>query len=392
MLTPRLTTLAASLVLLGGGAGCSSADSLDSSAKVGALFAMTGEAAFYGESMNLGAKLGMKPREAGSIELKVEDHRGDANTALSAFRKLTSVEGDSVVLTSFTGPTVAVQPLAARQKVLLLNGGGVGEDLIGQDNLYNSRLLASQIMPSFLDYELKETGAKKVATLFWNDTAGKGVSDLAKKACADADCKVVIEEPHAVGATDYRVQLARIKAASPDILVLGSYGNDVGYIVKQAREIGIDVPIVGNEYTPDMIDVGGASMNGYRAAADIFTPVKGDAESDELVSLFEKSGEKGVPSLYTANYFDFTAYVLPTLIAMAADDGQDPAKSGVLLEQMKKAVAAGTEFDTVYGSAMVFNEDGTVSKPGVVVEVRDGEAASIATIDADGSIKLNNAG
>jgi len=43
------------------------------------------------------------------------------------------------------------------------------------------------------------------------------------------------------------VQLARIKAASPDVLVLGSFGNDVGYIVKQAREIGIDAPIIGNE-------------------------------------------------------------------------------------------------------------------------------------------------
>ena len=77
---------------------------------------------------------------------------------------------------------------------------------------------------------------------------------------------------------------------------------------------------------------------------------------------------------------------------MASDDGEDPAKSGVLLDQMEKAVADGLEFDTVYGEAMIFNKDGTVSKPGVVVEVRDGEAVSIATITTDRAIKLDNAG
>ncbi len=123
--------------------------------------------------MNLGAKLGMEAGEDGAIDLKVEDHRGDVNAALSAFRKLTSVESDTVVLTSFTSVTVAVQPLATRQKVLLLNGGGAGDALIGLENLYNSRLLASQIMPGFLDYESEETGAQKVATLFWNDVLGK---------------------------------------------------------------------------------------------------------------------------------------------------------------------------------------------------------------------------
>ncbi len=49
-----------------------------------------------------------------------------------------------------------------------------------------------------------------------------------------------------------------------------------------------------------MIEVAGESMNGYRPAADLFTPVEGDAESDKLASLFTESGEDGVPSPYTA--------------------------------------------------------------------------------------------
>ncbi len=101
--------------------------------KVGMILAMTGPGAFYGQVMSRGAGLAAEQiNRAGGIEgwkveLLIEDHKsGDADAAVSGGRKLMDVDKVPVILTSYSAPTLAIQPLAVEKKVLLLNGGGVG--------------------------------------------------------------------------------------------------------------------------------------------------------------------------------------------------------------------------------------------------------------------------
>ena len=57
--------------------------------------------------------------------------------------------------------------------------------------------------------------------------------------------KVVAEEAYVAKDTDFRATLTRIKAAKPDFVLVPGYYEEVGLIVKQAREIGLRCSIHG---------------------------------------------------------------------------------------------------------------------------------------------------
>jgi branched-chain amino acid transport system substrate-binding protein len=367
----------------GGGSGGSDGGTMT----LGLVVAQTGSGSFYGEVMSAGARLAVEEVaaddgvEGWTFELGVEDHKsGDAQAGAAAFRKVTSVEGAPVVLSSFTAPTLAMQPLAEQEGVLLLNGGGIGSDLIDQPSLYNTRMLGAQVMPGLLTWAVEEYDAQRIATLVWDDAAGRAIESVIDEKCADLGCEVVAAEAHEVGATDFGGQLARIKGKSPDVLVLGNYGTDVGYAISQARRTGLDVPIVGNEWTPDAAEVAGDAMEGYVVASDLFdAAATDDPEGRAFVDAYEEANGE-LPEFYGANYYELVRYVVPELITLAVEDGQDPSAKGVLAEVMDRAAEEGHAFPSVYGEEMVFSTDGTVSKPVGIFAVEGGELSRFGEI------------
>lgn len=355
---------------------------------IGALYAMTGGGSWYGEVMSAGAQLAVDEVNAeGGVEgytfrLSVEDHEsGSADAAVAGARKLIDVNDADVMLSSFTAPTVAVQSLTNESGILLLNGGGVGDDLIGKEGLYNTRMLGAQLMPGLVEWAADEHDAQRFAVIHWNDAAGRAIKEATEETCAEAGCEVVASEPHEVDERNYSPMLARIAAADADVLVVGSWGNDVGHILEQARSQGVDLPIIGNEWTPDAQKVGGEAMDGYVAVLDTFdaeNPVNEAAE--QLVTAHEDEyGE--TPEFYGANYYELVRYVIPELIRLAVENGEDPADPGVLLSTMEQAVASGHEFPSVYGDTMTFSEDGTVLKPAGVYRVDDGSLTRFAGLE-----------
>ena len=73
----------------------------------------------------------------------------------------------------------------------------------------------------------------------------KGLAASFKKDFEAAGGKIVAEESYIAKDTDFRSTLTRIKAANPEFIFIPGYYEEVGLIVKQAREMGIDVPLMG---------------------------------------------------------------------------------------------------------------------------------------------------
>ena len=361
--------------------------------KIGMILAMTGPGAFYGQVMSRGAQLAVDQiNKAGGIggrrlQVLVEDHKsGDADAAVTGARKLLDVDKVPVILTSYSAPTLAIQPLAVEKKVLLLNGGGVGSALVGKPNLYNTRMLSSQTAPFVVQWAAGRLKAKRIATIFWNDAAGQGVNAAIKSACATAGCQVVAEEPHDIGAKNYSAQLARIKAARPDAVALGSFGDDVGYTLSQARAYGITVPLLGVEWTPNAQKIGGKAMEGYTIAVDRFDPTSADPKAKAFVDAY-RAAYGDVPEFYAANYYEHVEFILRPLMKRIVDRGSDPAKPGEVLAEMERARAAKFQFGSVYGGDMQIHPDGTVSKPLGVYEVKSDALVLIGRI-VDGKIEV----
>src|SRR3989304_5147003 len=71
------------------------------------------------------------------LEVIYEDHAADASKAVNAMRRLVEVEKVPFSLTSYSAPTLAIQPIAAQNKAVIMNGGGQSDNLANKDYLYN---------------------------------------------------------------------------------------------------------------------------------------------------------------------------------------------------------------------------------------------------------------
>lgn len=367
----------------------------DKTIPVGTVLAMTGSGAYYGKVMSRSEKLAIDQINSSDalkgykLALHIEDHKsGDARAANSAMRKLSSIDKTPVVLSSYGGITLAIQPLAAQQNVLLFNGGGTASTLIDKKNLYNTRMVASQLAPLAVQWAVEKLGAKKIATVYYTDSSGVETNEAVKKACEKLGCEVIDEEPYKLGSTDFSVPLSRVKAAAPDAIILGSWGADVGHIVKQAKERDISAGIVGLELLSNELQIAGKTMDGYTAIFDSFDPNADNPSTQAFVEVFKKAyGE--VPDYYDANYYEIIKDVLAPLIQKTIEAGEDPTKIGVLNEQMEKLVEQNYQFDSVYGGKLQLHKDGSVTKPVGVYQVKDGQAVPIAHVDGDRFVMTN---
>lgn len=354
--------------------------------KIGVLTALSGAAAVYGTPIVQGAKLAAEELNADGgvegydFEVIEEDHANDPDSAVTAAQKLLTVENVNALLSSFTAPTLAVRPLACEREVPILNGGAIGADLIGQECLYNTVANSVTMYPQLLEHAIEETGVTKVATIFWNDEAGNAINDEVSSTCEKLGCDVVAAESHEVGATDLSVQLARIKSESPELLVIGSYGDDLGYIIGGARDIGLNIPIVGNDFTPNALEIAGAdAMEGYTAILDRFDATIDDPETTEFVAAYKKEYGEDATN-FAANYYEHVKYVYAEAVKRAVQDGDDPLDTGVILSSIQALVEEGHEFPSLYGDSMVLNDDGTVDKPVAIYQVKGGALERVAEV------------
>lgn len=75
----------------------------------------------------------------------------------------------------------------------------------------------------------------------------KGLAQFFKEAFTKGGGKIVAEESYLQKDTDFKATLTKIKASNPDIIYVPGYYQEVGMIVKQAREMGLNVPMAGGD-------------------------------------------------------------------------------------------------------------------------------------------------
>ncbi|MBI4610077.1 MAG: ABC transporter substrate-binding protein [Candidatus Rokubacteria bacterium] len=342
--------------------------------KLGAILAMTGPGAYYGRVMSRGALLAIEEINARGgipgikLELVIEDHKsGQPKEGVNAINKLVSIDKVPFILTSYSAPTLAAYPIAAEHKVLMLNGGGWSPDLVGKAYLVNNRMVGSYLGQVITEHAFRNRGARKLAMIYRNDPSGITVRDQVRPVWEKLGGSIVAMEVHELGATDYTAQLAKIKAARPDVVATWSYGKDLGFIIKQAKDIGITVPLVGIDWTPDGQAVAGGAMEGYEYASDYLDlDSKAEWTARFIQDYRKKHGEP--PDFYAANYYE-GVYVLAELIREIKQKGRDP-RSGV---QLREALLAKRKFPSVYGGSITFNDDGTSAKPVAIFEVKGGK-------------------
>ncbi len=342
--------------------------------KIGAILAMSGPASWYGTVMSQGIRQAVEEINAKGgvngikLEAVIEDHKsGNAQEGVSAMNRLMSIHGTKIVMTSFSAPTQAIAPLADQNQVFLINGGGVSNNLVGASKyIFHNRSLAADLGRAAA-LHAQTLGAKKMAVLHWKNDAGENIVQAVKPMWDKSGRSTVAVEAVAQGATNIDTQVAKVRAANPDIIALWMFAPEVGISLKRLREFGMKQPIIGVEYTANDAKIAGTHGEGYLFINDYFQPSAEFPWSLQFAQGYEKR-YNAKPEFYAANYYE-GVYVIAELLKRARKQGGDYVNG----EAMKKALYTDPKFDSVYGGQMVFQPNGVAFKKVGLFKVEGGQ-------------------
>ena len=96
-------------------------------------------------------------------------------------------------------------------------------------------------------YMAKHFKGKHIAIIHDNSAYGKGLADETKKYMNEAGLKETLYTPYVPGEKDYSALVSRLKQADIDVIYLGGYQAEAGLIVRQAKEQGMNVTLIGGD-------------------------------------------------------------------------------------------------------------------------------------------------
>jgi len=339
----------------------------------GEIYALSGSGSWYGMTMKRGTDIAVAEINAagGAAGYKfvavTEDHKSGLTTpAQNAFRKMTSINKVSAILSSFSAPTLSIMAMAKEKKVLVFNGGASSPKLMNIPYLHNTRMLGNEIVPVTLKY-LWDKGARTMCTIYANQTAPISINKTAVAYWKKLGGKFLNEQVHETGATDFASEASIIKAQNPDVIGCWSTGLDVGYVIKAVRKMGIKAYICGTEHSGDMEKVTGDASEGYLFASEFFDVESTDPWTKKFVTEFKKRFN-AKPDFYAANYYELT-HILKDLVIRVSKKGGNPLDGS----QLEKVIWDDPKFKSIYGGYIEFRKDGTCKKPVVLFGIKGGK-------------------
>ena len=372
----RVVALILAVVFLVVAAGCGGggAPAADKKAKITLAMVnpLTGDAATYGVSHKNGLELALAEiNKAGGvkgqqIELLTHDDAGDPKQAAAGAQKFADMKSVVAVVGScLSSNTLAMVPITDKAKLPHTVVSSSSHKLSGMSKyFFRMAVQDDKVGGLMVDLSQGKFKPKKMALLYLNNDYGKGLLLSIEPQAKKHGITLTSAQTYLANDKDYSALLTKVKAEAPDVLLVGSTYTDGGLIVKQAREMGLMMPIVGPTglYSPIYMEIAGKAVeNTYFLG--VFVPTNPDPKVQEFVKKYkEKYGME--PDTFAALAYD-QGYVLKDALEKAA------AKGAVTRENVREAMA-GSSFKGVTGT-VTFDAKGDWVRPYLFVTVKDGK-------------------
>lgn len=335
--------------------------------KIGADFPLSGPNAEYGEIFSSGVNLAVDHINKdkmlnGNLVVVYEDSQALPTQGVIAANKLINVEKVPYVLSAFTGVSKAIAPLGTRNKVVMVNGGGVGPDLATlSPYFWNVIPLANFEVKTMVPYLVKDRGLKRIALVYVDDPLGQAILNEMKTELKAAGGELAGSFSVPASAQQFSGVAARVRDTKPDAVFIASYGNQQVQLIKQLRDNGITQPLASYSAfsTPSVRNL--PEAKGALFTSQKINIAKDDPRTKRMVADYKAKYGKD-PSMYVLNYYN--AVLLFADMAAALQKQGKEITGANLLEQRKKTPT----FDFV-GATVSFADDGTVKSPVQINEI-----------------------
>ncbi|UQZ88790.1 branched-chain amino acid ABC transporter substrate-binding protein [Deltaproteobacteria bacterium Smac51] len=241
--------------------------------KIGVMAPVTGQWASEGQDMvNIVKLLAEEVNKNGGagghmIEIEVGDDGGDPKVASLAAQRLISSGVVAVIGTYGSAITEATQDIYADDDILQIGTGSTSIRLTEKGlPLFFRTCPRDDDQGKVMAREVAALGFKKAAILHDNSSYAKGLADEVRGIIKDSGVEEVFFDALTPGDRDYTTTLTKIKTKNPDVIIFTGYYPEAGMILRQKKEMGWDVAMIGGDATNNsaLVDIAGnASAEGY---------------------------------------------------------------------------------------------------------------------------------
>lgn len=353
------------------GAACDSIGEIgggDEPYRIGVMESVTGPGETYGNVAVQAKQLAVDEINAAGgingrmIELIVEDEKCNAQDAITAYRKLTDVDGVKIILgTSCSGAMLGAAPLAEGEGVVMFSGLATNPDIANAgDYIFRTAMSDAQVGIDTGNV-LWADGVRTLATITEATDYAEGVRRTSVEQFEKRGGQLVGEERYASDVTDFRSQITKLLNANPDGLHVAAQSEfSGGTIVKQARELGYEGPIY-SDIVPigtTALEIAGDAATGMKAITADLDPANSKAQ--EVITNFREKYDYVTLPWYLGSAYD-DVYITAECLKQTEDD-QDADGFRDCMYDVTWSGAIGNNYS--------FDEDGeVVGLANVVVEI-----------------------
>ena len=347
---------------------------------VGEYSSLTGPEATFGQSTHDGVTLAFDEINAAGgvlgrkLRLVTEDDQSKAEEAASAVTKLISSNAVTAVIGEVASSnSLAAAPICESAKIPMITPSSTNPDVTKKGQyIFRMCFLDSYQGPVLARYVANDLHLKRAGLLTdVRSDYSRGLGDEFERVFIAQGGQIVARQSYAKGDNDFKPQLTTIAAASPQIIFVPGYYNDVAPIVVQGRDLGIRVPFLGGDgwESPKLLEIGGKALEGCMYSNHYHSDDPAPLIHDFVQKYKERFGAK--PDSIAALAYD-SARVLADAMRRAGPNFDS--------KSLRDALAATRNFAGVTGTITFGPDRNPIGKKVVIEEIRNGQLALKQTI------------
>lgn len=329
--------------------------------RVGAAIPLTGNYGSIGENIKNGLDAAARDIEADE-DVKIEILYQDAcmpKDIASAVQKLINIDKVKVINQFCAVGIVPSLSITEPAKIINVEIAANVDDLLGKKYFFSPNFAVRDNAKTIADFAVSELKAKKAAFIYYNTQFGKDYTKYTGARFKELGGTVVADEMTSLEITDFKTNLAKIKNANPDVIFVTQLTGALGTIIRQAKDLGLNIPIVGNYQNEDpiVLNTAGPAAEGFIiSSAD---PGVLSADYAKFNSEYEKRhGRKA--DVFASNAYD----ALHLEVAAIRNCGDD---TDCIRDEIHKVKG----YKGVSGTITI-DENGVAKKPTLFKIVRNG--------------------
>lgn len=363
--------LALAAGVLGIQAGCSKKGGGGKAVRIGLIVPLTGDIAAMGQGMHNGATLAVEHANARAdvkakgirFELVPVDDRADPKEAVNGANKLISDPRIAGVVGHLnSGCSIPASKVYARKNLIMISPASTNPKLTlqGYKNVFRV-CTTDNVQGGFAaEYLFQKRGFTRVAVMHDKTPYGQGLAEEFRNHFIKLGGTALTFEGINFGDKDFNAVLTKIKVRKPEAIYFGGMYSEGGLITKQAKNLGMNIPLVGGDgiFSPEYFKIAGTEADG-----DIATMIGAPPEKIASAKTFVANYRKRFPGVdfqpYDAYTYDAASIIIDAVMQVGTD-------RSAIVDYVKKI-----KFNGVIGETQ-FDKNGDTTNKAITVYIARG--------------------